>query len=147
MLRTSLTYDVTPEVAFAYLADPVNRPEWQSSLKSVDILDPGAPHVGQRWLDRTAAGVVPQMETTALDAPTRWAETGRWRGVSADLTLTFAPHGPDGRSTRLDVAFEVRGRGLLRPVGWLSTGAGLFAVRSDLARAGRLLRDRSSGDA
>ncbi|MCW2818163.1 MAG: Polyketide cyclase / dehydrase and lipid transport [Marmoricola sp.] len=147
MLRTSLTLHVAPEVAFAYLSDPVNRPEWQSSLKAVEVLDAGEPHVGQRWLDRTAVGVVPRMETTALEAPTRWAETGRWRGVAADLTLTFAPHGPEGRSTRLDVAFEVRGSGLLRPVGWLSTGAGLFAVRSDLARAGRLLAERASGSA
>ena len=30
---------------FAYLADPVNRPEWQASLRRVGVVDPGDPHV------------------------------------------------------------------------------------------------------
>ena len=147
MLRTTLTYAVPVDVAFAYLVDPLNRPEWQSSLKAVEVLDAGEPRVGQRWLDRTALGIVPRMETTALEEGRRWSETGRWRGVEADLTLTFAPHreDPDGpEGCRLDAAFEVRGRGLLRPVGWVSSGAGLFAVRSDLARAGKILASRGA---
>lgn len=140
MLRTSLQYAVPPQVAFTYLADPRNRPEWQSSLKRVQLLDEGEPRVGQRWLDHTAIGLAPEMVITELEPDVRWAETGRWRGIEADLTLGFAPH---GTGTRLDVAFEVRGRRLLAPVGWVSTGAGLFAVRSDLARAGRLLAGRT----
>jgi hypothetical protein len=128
--------------AFRYLADPRNRPEWQSSLRGVDLLDQGEPRVGFRWRDRTAAGIVPQMEITELDPDVRWSESGRWRAIEADLALRFAPH-PDGCT--VDVEFEVRGRGLLRPVGWAASRAGLLAVRSDLRRAGRILHERAVG--
>ena len=141
MLTTTLRYDVPVPVAFAYLADPRNRPEWQSSLRSVELLDEGEPRVGMRWLDRTAVRMAPRMEITALEPDVLWAESGRWRAVEADLTLRFAPH-RDGCS--VDVEFEVRGRGYLRPVGWVASRAGLLAVRSDLRRAGRILRTRHS---
>lgn len=139
MVRTELSYDVPVDVAFAYLADPRHRPEWQSSLKRVELLDEGAPRAGQRWLDHTALGLAPEMVITRMEPDVLWAETGRWRGIEADLTLGFAPR---GAGCRLEVSFEVRGAGLLRPVGWVATGAGLFAVRADLAKAGRILAER-----
>jgi uncharacterized protein YndB with AHSA1/START domain len=141
MLRSSVEYAVPVQVAFEYLADPRNRPEWQGSLRSVELIDEGPPRVGQRWLDRTRPGLVPTMEITELVPDRAWSETGRWRGlVLADLTLQFSPRVPEG--CRVDVAFGVRGRGPLRPLGWLASGAGLLAVRSDLARAGRILAER-----
>jgi hypothetical protein len=127
------------DVAFTYLADPRNRPEWQSSLRSVELLDQGEPRIGQRWRDHTAARVVPDMVITQLEPDVLWAETGTWRAIEADLTLRFAPH-RDGCT--IDVEFEVRGRGYLRPVGFLASVAGLFAVRSDLRRAGKILEAR-----
>ena len=139
-MRTTIEHEVPVAVSFAYLADPVNRPEWQSSLRRVEIIDAGVPHEGQRWRDHTAAGVVPEMVTTELSTDRRWAETGRWRAIEADLAIGFTSLGPD--RCRLDVDFEVRGAGLLRPVGWVATRAGLFAVRGDLAKAGRILAGR-----
>ncbi len=141
MLVTTVSYAVPVDVAFAYLADPVNRPEWQSSLRGVEMLDTGAPRVGMRWRDLTAARVVPEMVITEMEPDVLWAETGRWRGIEADLTLRFAPS--SGGCT-VDAAFGVRGRGPLRPVGWAATGAGLFAVRGDLRRAARILAARRS---
>ena len=61
---------------FAYLADPVNRPEWQASLKRVEVLDPGPPHVGQRWVDHVRVGPAFELQTTGLDPDRLWAETG-----------------------------------------------------------------------
>jgi hypothetical protein len=143
MRRTALTYDVPVGVAYAYLSDPRHRPEWQSSLKRVELLDDGAPRRGQRWLDHTAVGLAPEMVITEMETDRVWAETGRWRAIEADLRLGFAPaEGTAGAGCRVEVSFEVRGAGLLRPVGWAATGAGLFAVRSDLARAGRILAER-----
>jgi hypothetical protein len=139
MRTATLRYAVAPAVAYSYLADPRNRPEWQSSLKRVDLLDDGEPRVGMRWRDVTSVGMVPDMVITEMQPDTLWAETGTWRAVEADLTLRFAP---SGEGCRLEVAFEVRGRGLLRPVGWAATAAGLFAVRADLAKAGRILAER-----
>lgn len=137
---TRLRYSVSVHDAFTYLADPRNRPEWQSSLRRVELIDEDGPRVGQRWRDVTAALVVPTMEITAMEQDVLWAETGRWRAIEADLLLRFAPH---AGGCSIDVEFEVRGRGPLRPVGWAASVAGLFAVRSDLARAGRLLEARA----
>lgn len=136
---TTLHYDVAAEVAAAYLADPVHRPEWQSSLRRVEVLDPGAPHAGQRWRDHTAVGLVAEMCTTAYEPGEVWAETGRWRAVSADLTLLLEPH---GTGCRVTVTFALLGRGALAPLLRAATYAALPAVRADLARAGRVLSER-----
>lgn len=137
--RGTLTYDVAPDVACAYLSDPVHRPEWQSSLRRIELVDAGEPHVGQRWEDHTAVGLVARMTTTHLEPGVRWSETGTWRNVTADLTLTFRPH---GTGCTVGVVFGIRVSGLLAPVGPLATLGGLPAVKADLAAAGRLLSER-----
>lgn len=76
------------------------------------------------------------METTVLDPPATWTERGTWRGISAELTLRFAPR--DGGCT-VTAEARVTGRGLLRPVGPLVTKAAGLAVPGDLARAARIL--------
>lgn len=122
----TVTFPVSCEVAFDYLADPTRRPEWQSSLARVEDVD-GKPRVGQTWVDVTRPGLRPRMETTVLDRPHRWAERGTWRGITATLVLEFAetPTGCD-----VSASFEIA-RPLRRPALW--------AVRSDLRRAaGRL---------
>jgi hypothetical protein len=138
MPTTALTYDVPPDVALAYLSDPVNRPEWQSSLRRVELLDPGAARPGQRWRDHTAVGVVADMATTELTDHT-WTESGSWRGITADLTLRLEAH---GAGSRVHVDFAVRGRGPWAPVGAAAALVGLPAVRADLAGAGRILSAR-----
>jgi hypothetical protein len=138
---TTLRYGVPVHAAFAYLADPRNRPEWQASLRRVELIDEGEPRSGFRWRDHTAARVVPEMVITEFETDVLWAETGRWRRIEADLTLRFAPH---RGGCSVDVEFEVRGDGFLRPVGWAASGAGLLAVRSDLRRAGRILQARAA---
>ena len=140
LLATSVEYDVPADVAFAYLADPRNRPEWQSSLRAVDLLDEGEPRVGMRWRDLTSARIAPEMVITELVPGLRWAEDGRWKAIDAALALQFSPR-PGG--CLVGVEFGVRGHGLLRPIGWAATYAGLFAVRSDLRKAGRILASRS----
>ena len=115
-------FAVPREVAFDYLADPRNRPAWQSSLARVEDVD-GEPRVGQTWVDVTRPGLRPRMETTELDRPRRWAERGTWRGITATLTLEFA-----ATPTGCDVTAEFE---IARPLRW----AALRAVRGDLRRA------------
>ena len=141
MRTTTLRYPVPVHDAFGYLADPRHRPEWQSSLRSVELLDDGPPRVGMRWVDHTAVRMAPLMEITELEPDALWAETGHWRAIEADLTLRFAPH---RGGCSLDVEFEVRGPGALRPLGWAASAVGLLAVRSDLKRAGKILAARSA---
>lgn len=137
----SVPYDVPVDVAFGYLADPRNRPEWQSSLRAVEMIDEGEPRIGQRWRDLTAARIVPEMVITSMERDVLWAETGSWHGIEADLTLRFSPR---GQGCRVDAVFDVRGRGPLRPVAWAATAAGVLAVRADLRNAARILARRNS---
>lgn len=141
MLGGKVEFEVPVDVAYAYLADPRNRPEWQSSLRSVEMLDEGEPRVGMRWRDHTAARIVPDMAITVLEPGEAWAEVGTWRAISAVLRLVFEPT-PTGCT--VDVAFRVSGRGLLAPVGWLATAAGMLPVLSDVKRAARILAARAA---
>ena len=125
-------FPVSPEIAFDYLADPVNRPEWQSSLRAVEGID-GPVGVGQSWIDVTTP------ETTELDRPRRWTVRGTWRMFTAELTLEFAP-APGG--CEVGVRMHLEAGGLLRPAGLLLTKVSPLAVRSDLKRAAAILARR-----
>lgn len=140
MARTARTvrFAVPPEAAFDYLADPVNRPEWQSSLRRVEGVE-GVPREGQSWVDVTVARLRPRMTTTVLQRPTRWTEIGRWRGIDAELTLDLAPDGPAGRATLVTPTFRVTGRGPARTPAWVVDKIAVYAVLADLRRAAGIL--------
>ncbi|MCY7395249.1 MAG: SRPBCC family protein [Nocardioides sp.] len=133
--------DVPVQVAFDYFVDPHQRPRWQSSLARVEDVD-GEPRVGQTWVDVTKPGLKPRMRTTELDRPHRWTEVGTWHGVSATLTLVFAPAGP--QACLVEATMRLRGRGLLAlPVAALNRLAPL-AVRADLTKAAKILAGHPS---
>ena len=136
----SVAFDVPVEAAFDYLVDPRNRPQWQSSLRRVELLDAPDPHAGQRWTDITAVGARPAMETVRLDRPAVWAERGRWRGIDATLTLLFTSR---GSSCLVSAHVEVTGRGIAKPLGPVLTRAASLAVPRDLLRAARILSERA----
>ena len=106
----TVRFAVPAQTAFDYLVDPRNRPRWQSSLRRVEDVD-GEPRVGQTWTDVTKPGLRPAMTTTELVPPSRWTESGTWRFVRADLTLTFVP--VDERSCDVTFSFEFFGLGPL----------------------------------
>lgn len=130
------------EAVFDYLADPRNRPEWQSSLRRVDLLSEQPTGMGARWRDVTWVGVNADMRVMTHEHLDAWAEEGTWRGITASLLLTFTPQGDE-----TDVGVTVR----LRGTGWWrfpAAVAGVLtpaALRSDLARADRKLRARRAG--
>lgn len=131
-------FAVPAEVAFDYLADPNNRPLWQSSLARVEDVA-GEVRVGQTWVDVTVPGLRPHLETIELVRPRRWTERGTWRALDATLTLTFEPVAPGGCDVRIEM--EIHGRGLATPLAAALTRLSPAAVRSDLKRAARLLAD------
>lgn len=135
----TVAFPVSAEVAFDYLVDPVNRPQWQSSLASVTDVR-GEIGAGQTWTDVTKPGLRPAMETTAYDRPHAWSEVGTWRFVAAVLDLTFTP-----TATGCDVGFRFRitGPGPVRVLGLLASAASLLPVRADLRSAARLLGERA----
>ena len=134
----NVRFPVPREVAFDYLAEPRNRPEWQSSLVRVEGVT-GEPRAGQRWVDVTRPGLRPAMETVELDRPRRWAERGSWHGFRATLALDLA-EAPGG----CDVAVTMRltAGGLRAPVAWVLGAVAPYAVRSDLRRAAAVLARR-----
>jgi uncharacterized protein YndB with AHSA1/START domain len=140
-ISATVEYAVPAEVAFRYLADPRNRPEWQSSLLSVEVPTDEVPHLGQAWRERTAIGVRPHMQTTELQPFRVWTERGTWRGVTATLSLHFTD---TAGGCRVRAEGEVSGRGIW---GIPAGTAGLLASRAiaaDLRKAGRILASRSS---
>ncbi|MCW2757452.1 MAG: Polyketide cyclase / dehydrase and lipid transport [Nocardioidaceae bacterium] len=139
MVHGTVPFAVPAEVAFDYLADPENRAEWQSSLRRVEDVV-GEVAVGQTWTDVTKPGLRAAMRTTVLDRPTRWAESGTWRFVRADLELVLEP---DGAGCRAAVRFRITGRGPMRLVGLALSAVSLPAVLADVRRAARLLADRA----
>ena len=131
------------ERVYAYLADPVNRPEWQASLRSVEVLDPGAPHVGQRWIDNVAVGPSFELQIIAMEEGSLWAEVGSTGPFTAFGTLLFDDATEDGvEGTRVTCVARVRARGVLLPLGWPATGLAAVLVRNDLKRAAKVLASR-----
>ena len=142
VLVSAVRFPVPRAVAYDYLVEPENRPEWQSSLRGVaDVSGPVA--VGLWWTDVTKPGLRPRMELTVHDPPRRWTETGTWRGFDAVLTLDFVAVDGD---TACDVTptMRLRSRGLAGPVGAVLNRTAPLAVRSDLKRAARILGQPSS---
>ncbi|HEX5087856.1 MAG TPA: SRPBCC family protein [Nocardioides sp.] len=136
-LGGTVAFAVPAEVAFDYLVDPRNRPEWQSSLRRVEDVD-GEPRAGQSWTDVTWPGLRPAMRTEVFDRPWRWAESGTWRSVRAELALLFDPTGEQACDVRFD--FRIR---VLGPVGLAVSALSVPAVRADLRRAARILSSRA----
>ena len=145
MAGGAVEFTVPAEVAYDYLVEPTNRPQWQSSLRTVvvpDAWEPGAEaRVGLRWVDVTWPGLCPRMELTLARPGQAWGEHGFWGPFTADLTLRFSST-PDG--CRVWADFEVRASGVLAPLGRVLTALGQGPVLADLRRAARLLEERDA---
>lgn len=138
--RTYADFAVPVQVAFDYLADPRNRPEWQSSLMSVTLADRGEPRVGLQWRDATVIGIRPRLEIVELDPPHRWVEHGRWQGVEVVLSLDFEQR---SQGCRVVADGRLSGRGPYAVAAWLAGRLAGPAARADLRKAGRLLERRN----
>jgi hypothetical protein len=148
MTSATLRIAAPPRATFDYLAEPRNRPQWQSSLRAVDMLTDGPTRVGTRWLDRTTVGAAPCLEITAMTPPAAttstvaagvWSEVGHWRGLTASLMLTFVPVAANPGATDLGVRLDIAGTGA-----WVVPATVLRVlapptVRADLRRAARII--------
>jgi len=138
----SVRLSATPAEAYDYLVVPGNRPQWQSSLRSVDAPD-DAPRAGLRWQETTVIGVSPRMQLTETVPGQGFTEVGTWRGVTGRLRITFVPTA-DG--CRAEVVGSVAGRGAYAVLAQVAGRLAAPAIASDLRRAGRLLERRSRPD-
>jgi uncharacterized protein YndB with AHSA1/START domain len=136
----SVELDHPREQVFAYLADPRNRPEWQASLLSVTLRDRDAePHLGMRWRDNTLAGLRPRLEISRLEPPRVWAESGRWHGIRAELTMLLDTT-PTG--CRVRARGSLSGRGPWAAAVAVAGRLAGPAIAYDLRRVGDVLTRR-----
>ncbi len=143
MTTFTVTIDLPhpPADLFHFLAEPRNRPLWQSSLRTVVDVDEGEPHTGQQWRDVTKVGIRPWMELTELTPYRVISETGTWRGVDGLLTLRFLK---TGQGTRVTAEGRLIGHG---PFALAAAVSGRWApetIRKDLLRASDVLTERAS---
>ena len=129
-----------PEV-FAYFADPRNRPQWQSSLRAIRMVDEGEPRQGMRWVDVTVVGLKPKMEITHFEPYRLWAERGTAWGIIADLTMRFTQVTSGTRVVATMTVAETRLRLPEAVIGRLAPAA----LKGDLERAAHLLTQRAAG--
>ncbi|HEY7342594.1 MAG TPA: SRPBCC family protein [Ktedonobacterales bacterium] len=135
-----VTVATTPEVAFAYLADPRNARQWFAGATLAEQPE-GAPHAGMRWrfVQARSKRVVPvRMEIyeppshfvwrTAL----RWPRTNlRWEMCCEPEALPLSPQGKgqsvSGTRLRMTIGIEPG------PMGWLALWLAKPAFRPDPA--------------
>jgi uncharacterized protein YndB with AHSA1/START domain len=125
-----------PATLFRFLAEPRNRPLWQTTLRSVTEVDVGEPHRGMQWRDVTKVGIKPWMEITELTPYRVLGETGHWRGVDGLLTLRFVK---TKQGTRVTADGRLIGHG---PFALAAAVSGRWApetIRKDLLLASEVL--------
>lgn len=128
---------------YDYFADPANRPEWQASLRRVEVLDEGPPRVGTRWVDHVVGAPAFHLCITHMDPGELWAEVGTSGPFTAYGTLLFEDAEHEGRSgTVVRCIARVRGRGPSRVLAPFAMGVAAALVRNDLKRAARILSAR-----
>ena len=133
MKPVSVDFTAPVDAVYAYLADPSQRPEWQGSLRRiVDVVGDGS--VGTTWTDVTAVGARPRMRVIEATPGASWAESGQWRGIHAELRLTFEPI---AAGTRVTAVVDLRTPTVLAPLGVVLRRLAPGAVRGDLRRAAR----------
>ncbi len=129
---------------FRYLADPRNRPEWQSTLMSVRLEDADAePRVGLAWSETTVVGMRARLEITELVPFRVLAETARMGGIVGTLVLHFTAR---SGGCRVEAEGRMSASGPLRYVAAAAARIAGRVAAADLRRAGRVLSTRGPGD-
>ncbi|MDA1195602.1 MAG: SRPBCC family protein [Planctomycetota bacterium] len=125
------------EVVFDFLANPAKRPLWQPSIRTLELETKGPPRLGTRWRESVRGAGSFDMDICAYERPTRWAERLESRVLSGTVSLTFAP---DPEGTRVTLAADLRGHGLMRLVEPIARLVLRREMRRDLGRVGAILR-------
>ncbi|HTU59956.1 MAG TPA: SRPBCC family protein, partial [Polyangiales bacterium] len=124
------------ERVFPFLADPRNRPRWQASLRTVQMLSEGEPHVGMRWRERPGGLVSFDMQIVALEPNQLWVEQIEGAGITGKIALRFAA---EGGNTRIGVSVTLAVPKLLQLGSPVMRTVLVTMIRQDLARVEQLV--------
>lgn len=154
-LMEQVTSEVSPDVAFAYVADFGGQAEWDPNTVSSKRVDDGELGVGARFaLDVKMGRRTTAMEyrITEFTPPSKVVLVGEGSGIWTEDTITFAP--TDSGGTRVDYVADIRLSGLLGLVQPLlgrafdSIGKGAVAgMKRELDRLAAAQGDGARGDA
>ena len=115
-LRGHIVTPLSPEAAFAFVADFANSALWDPGVATSERIDSGPVAVGARYrLAVRFGGRTAPMEyrISVLEVPTRVVLTGQGSGVSAVDEIAFEPA---GTGTRIDYMADIQLGGAMRLV-------------------------------
>jgi carbon monoxide dehydrogenase subunit G len=128
------------EEVFAYLADPTNQRQWQSSVSDVRVEGPLA--VGSRWVEvRTFMGrsEEQEVEVVELQPPSRFTV----QTLSGAIRFRFQHQlSPANGGTRLDLVGEGEAAGFAKIAGPLAKRKVNKELTADFGRLKQLLESR-----
>jgi uncharacterized protein YndB with AHSA1/START domain len=136
-ITASIEINVPPETVFDYLSQLEKHDEWQTSIKSIEVLTPGETRVGSRAREVREAGGRDQTityEMTELDPP----RVAAFKGVDGPLRpfgrVELTPLDGGGR-TRYDFEFDFETHGVAgKMLGGWARKAAQKEIPEDLAR-------------
>ena len=108
----TVSVNAPPEVAFAYVADLENAPEWVNDLVSMQKTTDGDVGIGTRYTEVVQMGKQQseaELEVTEYDPPRLFAHKGK--GGPAEFTARFILH-PEGSGTRIEHHYTVKMSGI-----------------------------------
>ncbi len=125
------TVAATPEVAFAYLADPRNARQWFAGAALAEQPE-GAPHAGMRWrfVQARSKRVVP-VRMEVYEPPSRfvWRTALHWPRTNLRWEMRCEPIAGEADGTRLRMTIGIEPG----PMGWLALWLAKPAFRPDPA--------------
>lgn len=110
VFESSFIVKVSPEIAFDYLADRSNEPEWNPGCTFVEPLTDGVIGVGSRWRAQWKGGPVVDGEVIEYDRPRRVTSGNRGAlEIRSTWILTSVENG-----THVVNRFDVTPHGLMK---------------------------------
>lgn len=132
-----------PEI-FEFLSNPLNLPQWQKMVATIEQISPGAPAVGARY--KVSAEVMGrkidgQMHITAFEPPHKVGFVNQAGPMRVDITVTLKPVGSGAK-----IALHAEGN----PAGVFKIAEGVLAgqvksqMEANLARLKAALESKIS---
>jgi uncharacterized protein YndB with AHSA1/START domain len=143
-LQASAVIAATPEVVFAFLADPANLPRWQTGIVSAERTSPDPVGVGSTArVVRELAGQRMSVDliVTAYEAGRRLVLASEVSGIGVEATLHLQP-----RESATDLRFEMTIRAqnvFMAPLEGMVAGAAEHDLADSLRRLQAVLSDGS----